>query len=686
MVKKMGTDFTAKDDNGHTALHYLCFSQVDTKIMKYFIKNGLNMIDLDKKQRTPFHYLCEQNISNETLKFALTNGALLNQQDYFGQTAFHFFCKRNSSKELLKTLYKYDADPNIRDNNKSTPINYLCLRKPTEEMIELSIRNGALPNLQNNEGETFLHLLNKSSTAKIEFIKFLLDSGADPNITNNKKLTPLHYICKNEPNVEILKLILGKIRDINAKDMEDQTILHYISDKYKIVDSEIFKVLFQHKADPNIKSRRLNTPFHFVASGQNSRYEVIELFFKNGANPNIKDFYQETPFHKHCKSKWVTVKTLKLFVQHGADLKAQTPKLFTNFFIIFQTLPTIQLIKFFLENRININSQNGSNGKTVLHQYSDMSLLDINVLRYLLINGADPNIKEKENGCTPLHMLAYRKEINLDFFKLFFEFGANVNIKTKHGLDLKGLICGKYESDPQKEKLMQMININFNALKDNFKQFLEREEFTDLEIKGIKVHSILLTHRIKKKINEIIQVFEKFEKKHILNILKWVYYAKFPIYLNEKEKNKFFKIISKLGIDIYSPKYDYNSYLQDLLNDDQSKDFTIIIDKTKEKIKVHRFIIQCRSELYRGMFLSIEDSDDLKEVKDYSGISFETLHLFIKYLYTEKIDEGLFNKKIVYELSVAMDFFQLTPKCSLKWYIDQKNLLKKKTGKKKKKK
>eukprot|EP01156_Anaeramoeba_ignava_P009307 Anaeramoba_ignava/a3801_34.p1 GENE.a3801_34~~a3801_34.p1 ORF type:complete len:555 (-),score=98.93 a3801_34:46-1656(-) len=75
--------------------------------------------------------------------------------------------------------------------------------------------------------------------------------------------------------------------------------------------------------------------------------------------------------------------------------------------------------------------------------------------------------------------------------------------------------------------------------------------------------------------------------------------------------------------------------------DDSTKDFVI---KTQNKnFRVHKTILWARSQLFRGMFVSVQDSTN--EVTDYSRISDLAFEIFIQYLYTDEINPS-FNSQI----------------------------------------
>ncbi|KAJ6243761.1 pep-cterm sorting domain-containing protein [Anaeramoeba flamelloides] len=205
-------------------------------------------------------------------------------------------------------------------------------------------------------------------------------------------------------------------------------------------------------------------------------------------------------------------------------------------------------------------------------------------------------------------------------------------------------------------------------------------------------------------------ILEKYKKEDIFKFLNWVYSNIDPrikiqkinnnnnnnININNKmrmarinkndqfmEKNKndktnkktnvqftnnnklFTDILSRFKLQNITP---LNVSLQKLYEDDDSKDFTIKLKK-KKPIKVHKFILQCRSKLYQEMFLNI-NNPDIKEINDYSGLSSNSFKILIKYLYTGTINQKKITMDNKQELSDAIEYFQLNINCSLNWLIN----------------
>ncbi|MFH0789039.1 MAG: BTB/POZ domain-containing protein, partial [Pseudomonadota bacterium] len=93
--------------------------------------------------------------------------------------------------------------------------------------------------------------------------------------------------------------------------------------------------------------------------------------------------------------------------------------------------------------------------------------------------------------------------------------------------------------------------------------------------------------------------------------------------------------------------------MEKLYRNEQSKDFAIL--SGDRRIPVDRMVLSARTTLFRNMFREVKDGSN--QVRDYSGLSFEALKVFVNYLYTDRIDETNLNAEIIAELKNTYEFF-----------------------------
>ncbi|KAJ5072429.1 kelch repeat and btb domain-containing protein [Anaeramoeba ignava] len=138
----------------------------------------------------------------------------------------------------------------------------------------------------------------------------------------------------------------------------------------------------------------------------------------------------------------------------------------------------------------------------------------------------------------------------------------------------------------------------------------------------------------KKSIKESNQIFEMIYSNRIINP-KLYSEIKEIINLNEK--------IEETMKRIY-------------LNENE-KDF--IIERKEKQYKFPKLILIMRSELYRGMFLSVTE-DKSNKVTDYSELSNKSFQIFEYWIYSNQIkDEIQITQEIINELETGIDYFQI---------------------------
>ncbi|KAJ5076508.1 kelch repeat and btb domain-containing protein [Anaeramoeba ignava] len=84
-----------------------------------------------------------------------------------------------------------------------------------------------------------------------------------------------------------------------------------------------------------------------------------------------------------------------------------------------------------------------------------------------------------------------------------------------------------------------------------------------------------------------------------------------------------------------------------------------IIERKEKQYKFPKLILIMRSELYRGMFLSVTE-DKSNKVTDYSELSNKSFQIFEYWIYSNQIKDGIqITQEIIDELERGIDYFQL---------------------------
>ncbi|KAJ5078204.1 btb/poz domain-containing protein [Anaeramoeba ignava] len=225
---------------------------------------------------------------------------------------------------------------------------------------------------------------------------------------------------------------------------------------------------------------------------------------------------------------------------------------------------------------------------------------------------------------------------------------SNVDISNYH------ISCGYQKSFLYYSPFLS----SFSNLEEDLIKLFRRKEFCDITFKTengeiIEAHKLILKYRLNQnqnqnqieKLQEIIsnksiqesnQIFEMIYSNRIINP---ILYSEIKEIINSNEK------IEETMKRIY------------LNENENEKDF--IIERKEKKYKFPKLILIMRSELYRGMFLSVTEDTSIK-VTDYSELSNKSFQIFEYWIYSNQIkDEIQITQEIINEIEIGIDYFQL---------------------------
>ncbi|KAJ5079047.1 claret isoform a [Anaeramoeba ignava] len=198
---------------------------------------------------------------------------------------------------------------------------------------------------------------------------------------------------------------------------------------------------------------------------------------------------------------------------------------------------------------------------------------------------------------------------------------------------------------------------SFSNLEEDLIKLFKRKEFCNISFKAengeiIEAHKLILKYRLNQNQNEIEKLQEIISKKSI------------------KESNQIFEMIYSNNSNINPKLY---SEIKEIINSNEKieetmkriylneneneKDF--IIERKEKQYKFPKLILIMRSELYRGMFLSVTE-DTSNKVTDYSELSNKSFQILEYWIYSNQIKEEIeITQEIIDEIKIGIDYFQL---------------------------
>ncbi|KAJ5067563.1 hypothetical protein M0811_02751 [Anaeramoeba ignava] len=197
---------------------------------------------------------------------------------------------------------------------------------------------------------------------------------------------------------------------------------------------------------------------------------------------------------------------------------------------------------------------------------------------------------------------------------------------------------------------------SFSNLEEDLIKLFRRKEFCNISFKTengeiIEAHKLILKYRLKDYEIEIEKLQEIISKKSIQEsnqIFEMIYSNRIinpELYLEIKEIINSNEKIEETMKRIY-------------LNENENEN-DFIIERKEKQYKFPKLILIMRSELYRGMFLSVTE-DKSNKVTDYSELSNEAFQILEYWIYSNQIKEEIqITQEIIDEIKSITGYFQL---------------------------
>lgn len=203
--------------------------------------------------------------------------------------------------EIVTALLDAGVDVNRRGRYHS-PLS-AAAKSENAAAVELLIARGAKVNMKIDiaEYDTSIALHYAARYSKNpDVLRILLEKGSDPNAKGLLGARPLHDAVKasvdtfSRPGTdkkETVRLLLKFKAAVDGRDGAGETPLMQMADAGK--DLALAKILIDAKANPNARDRYKETALHKAAKGGNAPF--VEFLLQNGADPTVKDGQGQTP-------------------------------------------------------------------------------------------------------------------------------------------------------------------------------------------------------------------------------------------------------------------------------------------------------------------------------------------------------------------------------------------------------
>ena len=364
---------------------------------------------------------------------------------------------RTGDLPAMKRYIAEGADVNAPDENLNiTPLAWSVLHGQTEA-ARLLIENGADVNIKDDDGSIPLH--GAVVFGRADVAKLLIENGANLQARNNDGGTPadaLHLDWRTtgfigglvgvevEKNVDVMQsgrneiAKLFGVKEFNSKDipstqnlseavftgdlaavkqaltdgadpsaMDPQSGSTMLATAALMGHTEIVKLLLEHGADVNTKSRDGGTALH--AAAFLGRIETVKFLLEKGADANLRSNIGGTAMDG-AKLDWEFTKAIIGMLQievNEAEVKAGRTKV------------------------IELLSEQPKNASPSHNLWKAAAAGDLSAIKDALGDSADLNALDSQSGITPLGWAALNGQA--EAAKLLIEKGADVNARNRDG-------------------------------------------------------------------------------------------------------------------------------------------------------------------------------------------------------------------------------------------------------------
>jgi ankyrin repeat protein len=265
-----------------------------------------------------------------------------------------------------------------------------------------------------------------TAAEKAEIDKFLVKNGNDVKAVDAESGYTMLHTAANGYDIAIVKYLISKGADVNAKNNYGQTPLHLAAGSGHDWGVKVVKYLVSKGADVHAQDNSANTPLD-QAKEWNTNPAIIEYLTSQMKQvpPRPRQFTatEQAEIDNFC-------------VEHGKDVKAVDEDGGTLLHVAMWNGSSIAVVQFLISNGADVNAKENRFDKTPLHYAVGKSAPNVGVVELLLASGADVNAKDKYDDKTPLHYAVgvLRPDAkNVEIVKLLISNGADVNAKNNKG-------------------------------------------------------------------------------------------------------------------------------------------------------------------------------------------------------------------------------------------------------------
>ncbi|MXV38218.1 ankyrin repeat domain-containing protein [Flavobacteriaceae bacterium Ap0902] len=226
-LNELDIDFTQKDKEGKTALHYASARNPKKEVLEYLIQQGINPNALDHEGNPAIFYAVANNNAPAT-EVLLPLEKDLRQENKNGETLMSYAIQGNNDK-ITAFLLEKEIDLNHKNKANESYLNVLFNhyndrnKAYFEKYVQILSDKGVQPTVNSKDGNTILHTAVDKNNAYL-VNKAIELTKEDINVANHKGLTPIQQATLQTKDLQILKTLIQAGADKTVKTEFDETV------------------------------------------------------------------------------------------------------------------------------------------------------------------------------------------------------------------------------------------------------------------------------------------------------------------------------------------------------------------------------------------------------------------------------------------------------------------------------
>ncbi|XP_061169145.1 serine/threonine-protein phosphatase 6 regulatory ankyrin repeat subunit B-like [Saccostrea echinata] len=297
-------DLNARDEYGNTPLHKAIIAGKEN-LVEFYLSVGADIYQMNAKKQTALHTLCssfmEEPHGSKLARTLIEGGVSVNCKNWLNRSPLHLAAIHYHLDKLqtICTLIKAGASLSDLDLQGLNPIHHYFEQSrgcsDDKEEVSLTFIDSLIVDEQAADhrtaiGQTILHLAIRD--IPLQILKHLVRKGCQLNAKDSRQQGLLHYLVDRDDSTTIIQYLVDMGLDVNDHDIWGQTVLHLAVEKNK---KKLVETLVSLGAEVNVKDSIERQAIHIAA--EHGWDFILEFLLQKGANINSLDKYQSTPLH-----------------------------------------------------------------------------------------------------------------------------------------------------------------------------------------------------------------------------------------------------------------------------------------------------------------------------------------------------------------------------------------------------